>query len=54
MSTTKLKLDEVQVESFEAGETDRDGLGTVEAHLLVTRLGQTNLCTQCGNQLCGA
>jgi hypothetical protein len=50
MNTSKLKLEEIQVESFETAAKAE----AMEAHIMVTLRGQTYLCTQCGNQQCGA
>jgi hypothetical protein len=53
-STRKLKLDEVEVESFETGAMDEEARGTVVANLRFTLQGQTVMCTYCGNLECGA
>ncbi|HEY0019902.1 MAG TPA: hypothetical protein VGC13_26615 [Longimicrobium sp.] len=51
MSAKKLKLDKIEVETFETAEGE-DGEGTVEANALRTAVdgtcrGQTGLCTAC-------
>lgn len=56
MSKAKLKLGEVEVESFEIGD-DSGATGTVRANEMVTVdrktcLGQTGLCTACPPQQC--
>jgi hypothetical protein len=54
----KLRLDDVQIESFPVAEAGEEH-GTVQGNMLATAVGgtcrgQTVLCTQCGNQNCGA
>jgi len=52
MSNAKLKLDDVEVESFDTGNGE-DGAGTVKANELLRTVvggtcpGQTGLCTGC-------
>ena len=50
MSPSKLKLDDVEVESFETAAMAE----TMEAHMLATLRGETIMCTNCGNKLCAA
>lgn len=52
MNMPKLKLQEIEVDSFATMEVDT-GRGTVEANEF-TLQGETVLCTRCGNQHCGA
>jgi hypothetical protein len=55
MRTSKLKLEEVEVESFELGEGE-DASGTVRANELVSQEGtcpgQTAMCTACRPLYC--
>ncbi|HET7228852.1 MAG TPA: hypothetical protein VFJ16_02485 [Longimicrobium sp.] len=50
MRTAKLKLEEIEVESFDTGQTE-DASGTVHANELIsiegTCPGQTAMCTAC-------
>jgi len=50
MSRTKLKLQEVEVESFDVGQME-DGSGTVKANEMIsvdgTCPGQTAMCSAC-------
>jgi hypothetical protein len=51
MRTRKIKLEEVQIESFETGASE-GAPGTVQANELITVVdgtcrGQTGLCTAC-------
>ena len=53
MALSKLKLDDVEVESFETGLAETPS-GTVEANQLSLRTcpGQTKMCTVCGMYNC--
>ncbi len=50
MTTSKLKLDEIEVESFETASKAE----AMAAHIMVTLRGETIMCTNCGNKLCAA